>query len=501
MPADETPADGSQAQDDRLPGTETGEGESQDGTELPGSEDDLSVQDSLAAVPEDAAGAAMSLRGLGSGNASDSQYGFDAYYVNQHDPYDVMLDQNFNLKYQMEFHASQDYEPGTVVIRIESELFRDRNGNSILPTEIGVPQGSPEASVSNRSTPFNYYYEDQSLVFFNYKKIDSGTNAAWQVLYKDQKLMDITDGTEWILQPWISVDGGATYQERTTLSGQIDSAVFLESVTKSYYTESGLNYTPGLYTLSQVRRYISGDVDSRFLNSDGRLNTTDWRYVVWDVKVKGTATQPWDMVITDMPGSGQVVGYKDNSDRSTAYKLPIGQVGEDGTALRNQREESWGNRFYVVTAYPADAAEDGTPVQNDITIRLIPVDGQDAPTEGSSGTATWTYKNYDWSYSGNIIGVHKETDKTVYTGWLDAYRLSKVNGADYGDMPFTTTGHMYGYSYTHRTDSSSDYTVGDYIPGTYYTLTTVDDFMYLYAAAGDGAIMDGSDYYFSAALP
>lgn len=498
MPADETPADGSQAQDDRLPGTETGEGESQDGTELPGSEDDLSVQDSLAAVPEDAAGAAMSLRGLGSGNASDSQYGFDAYYVNQHDPYDVMLDQNFNLKYQMEFHASQDYEPGTVVIRIESELFRDRNGNSILPTEIGVPQGSPEASVSNRSTPFNYYYEDQSLVFFNYKKIDSGTNAAWQVLYKDQKLMDITDGTEWILQPWISVDGGATYQERTTLSGQIDSAVFLESVTKSYYTESGLNYTPGLYTLSQVRRYISGDVDSRFLNSDGRLNTTDWRYVVWDVKVKGTATQPWDMVITDMPGSGQVVGYKDNSDRSTAYKLPIGQVGEDGTALRNQREESWGNRFYVVTAYPADAAEDGTPVQNDITIRLIPVDGQDAPTEGSSGTATWTYKNYDWSYSGNIIGVHKETDKTVYTGWLDAYRLSKVNGADYGDMPFTTTGHMYGYSYTHRTDSSSDYTVGDYIPGTYYTLTTVDDFMYLYAAAGDGAIMDGSDYYFSA---
>lgn len=499
MPADETPADGSQAQDGRLPGTETGEGESQDGTELPGGEDDLSVQDSLAAVPEDAAGAAMSLRGLGGGNASDSQYGFDAYYVNQYDPYNVTLDQNFNLKYQMEFHASQDYEPGEVVIRIAAGLFVDRNGNSILPTEIGVPQGSPEEAVSNRSTPFNYYYEDRFLVFFNYKKIDSGTNAAWQVLYKDQKLMDITDGTKWTLRPQISVDEGATYQEGTPLSGQIDSAVFIESVTKSYYTESGLNYTPGLYTLSQVTRYISGDVDNRFLNSDGRLNTTDWRYVVWDVKVKGTATQPWDMVITDIPGSGgQVVGYKDNSDRSTAYKLPIGQVGEDGTALRDQREESWGNRFYVVTAYPAQAAEDGTPVQNDITIRLIPRDGQDAPTEGFSGTATWTYKNYDWSYSGNIIGVHKETDKTVYTGWLDAYRLSKVNGADYGDMPFTTTGHMYGYSYTHRTDSSSGYTVGDYIPGTYYTLTTVDDFMYLYAAADDGAIMDGNDYYFSA---
>lgn len=522
-PDGESTVDGDSAADEPGTGepgteTETTDGESDEsGADENADEnfDDLPSIEELTQNPKDAAGATM-LRMKAAAQPNSRQYEFYAYYVNQPDEHYAVMDNDFNLKYQMEFHSSANFEKGDVVIKIDAELFTDRNGNLVTPTEIGIPQGTMEASVANRSTPFNYYYEDggKTLVFFNYKQITAGTNAAWQVLYRDQKLMDIVDGTDWTLGPKISVDKGeeGTFTPVQPLTGKADSWVALESVDKSYYTESGLNYTPGLYTLAQVQRYISGEVDDRFLNSEGRLDTANWHFVVWDVKVKGTATQPWNMIIKDAPGNnGAVVGYKDHSDEATAYKLPIGTTdivtSEGGTvlnALRNQKEESWGNRFYVVTAYPAEEAQDGNKVSNDITIELVPVDKQDEKETLSARTATWTYEDYDWSYSGNIIGVQKETDKTVYTGWLDAYRQSGVNGKDYGDMPFTTTGHMYGYSYTHRVkgeseeDGSAD-TVGDYeyIPNTYYTLTTVDDFMYLYAGAGDGEIMSSEDYYFS----
>lgn len=501
--------------------TETSEAESGDmGTNIGGGEgmqedfSDLPSIEELTANPEDAVGATM-FRALisGPGSTDDNGYDFSAYYVNQSNGYDVTMENDFNLKYQMEFHASENFGKGAVVIKINAGLFKDRDENLVTPTEIGIPKGTMENPVSNRSTPFNYYYEDdgETLVFFNYKAIVSGTNAAWQVLYRDQKLMNIVDETEWELIPQISVTGmDGSFRAVDELTGRIDSWVELESVDKSYYTESGLNYTPGLYTLSQVQEYISGGVDEKFLNKEGRLDTAKWHFVVWDVKVKGTATQPWDMVIKDTPGNeGVVVGYKDNSDKKTAYDLPVEttDIGMPGSkeevlnALKGRKEESWGNRFYVVTAYPAELTPDGETVSNDITVELVPVDKKDDNSVIKSQTATWKYEDYDWTYSGNIIGVEKKTDNTVYTGWLDAYRQSVLSGKDYGDMPFNTTGHMYGYSYTHRVVDGSeegfDYITGDYIPDTYYTLTTVDDFMYLYSGSGDGQIMDGDDYCFS----
>ena len=132
---------------------------------------------------------------------------FDTYYVNQADPYNVTKTSNFDLKYQMEFHASRDLAKGAVFIKINAKLYTDRYGNVILPTEIAVPEGRPDDPVLNRTTPFNYYIEEEGgetyLIFFNYKKIPSGSNAAWQVLYKNQKLMNIEDETQWTLTPQI----------------------------------------------------------------------------------------------------------------------------------------------------------------------------------------------------------------------------------------------------------------------------------------------------------
>ena len=495
-----------------------------------------------------------------SSEPADGSWSFDAYYVNQSDRYNVTQTDNFNLKYQMEFHASQDLAPGAVLIRIKKELYQDRYGKSVEPTEIGVPQGRLSVNEDgtllegqggyqeNRSTPFNYFYDGEYLVFFNYRKISSGTNAAWQVLYKNQKLMDIIDETPWTLTPGISVDTNAkeptaesetriparpygtnvTYQETMPLTGKTDSSVSITSVIKTPYSESGKNYTPGLYTRAQVERYIGvgQSLSGEFIdpNDSDRLNTAEWRFVVWDVKVKGAATQPWIMEVLDTPSVGgdgtspRVVGYRNNSD-STQYKVPVeepsGSMGwtpligrrEENLTTGNttfadeKYEESWGNRFWVVTAYPADSVAPGTVLQNDISIRLVPVDQKDDDVVKAATPSFWSYKDYDWSYTGDILGLEKETDETVYTGWLDVYRQHSQIGEDYGDMPFRITGAMHGYSYTHVTESEAGTVLGDYIPGTYYTMTTMDDFMYAFPThdsdPNQQVMMDGDDYYFS----
>ncbi|MCI8311922.1 MAG: hypothetical protein HFI12_06890 [Lachnospiraceae bacterium] len=441
---------------------------------------------------------------------SAKNWSFDVYYVNQDDRYDVTKTANFNLKYQMEFHTSEDLEPGAVQIKIPSALFLDRGGNPVAPNDIAVPQGKPDDFTTNRNTPFNYHVdEDNYLVFFNYRTIPSGTNAAWQVLYKNLQLMNIKDETSWTLTPEITV--GKDKEQTTPLTGKVDSSVSLTSVLKTPYQDTALNYTPGLYTASQVEQYIKGSLPEKYTDENGRLKTSEYRFVVWDVKVKGNATQPWNLFIKDEPTyqtedgatiEGEVVGYRDNSDRSTSYKLAIKEPdvtdeSKDPTASSiDQREESWGSRFYVVTAYPAEQVEEGDLVQNDLTIRLEPADNIDEDVTLSASTANWKYKNYDWTYSGNIIGIKKETDDTVYTGWLDAYEKAKIQGNDYGEMPFTTNGHVNGYAVTHKTEGED---IGQYIPDSYYNMTTADDVIYLHPTAGqtDGVMLDGDDYYFS----
>lgn len=140
---------------------------------------------------------------------------FDCYYVGEDDDYDVTMTKDFNLKYQMEFHASRDILPGDVEIRIQEELFKLRDGKSVLPNQIAVPETSgPEEHIETAYSPFNYYRDKDTgeLVFFNYRKIESGTNAAWQVLYKGLKVMEITDETSWKLTPKVKV-GDSTMPE------------------------------------------------------------------------------------------------------------------------------------------------------------------------------------------------------------------------------------------------------------------------------------------------
>ena len=79
---------------------------------------------------------------------SAAKWTFDAYYVNEQSLYETRKSEDFTLKYQMEFHTSQNLEAGAVEIRIPGRLLTYRDGTEIFPSDIAVPQGTPEMSVT-----------------------------------------------------------------------------------------------------------------------------------------------------------------------------------------------------------------------------------------------------------------------------------------------------------------------------------------------------------------
>ncbi len=588
----------------------------------PEESDSLMTLEELDNLPKDEVGATIWQQQRRAGMfrmAAGRGWSFDAYYMNEDSSYDVTKTKDFSLKYQMEFRSGTNSLPkGAVEIRIPAALYKLRDSKEdVIPTDIAVPQinvedkDKEETWIASKTSPFNCYIEENAegekeLVFFNYKAIDAGTNAAWQVLYKNQKIMEIPDESTWELTPTITVEvpnkdvdengdpveAEATVESGETdpLTGRIDSKVDITQVTKQAYNMPGKKYTPGLYTKSQVERFISEGIDGKYLKEDGTLNTDEYRYAVWSVQVKGTASQPFDLMIDEIPGlrrvsgsnsgggllngggmmmmalgkglgggmlggglggnsqneqttKGEVVGFKDNSNRSLGYGVVIKPEKieniEEGhyqyRIVENCKEKDWGCRFYVVTAHPInnleiEEGESNDYLNNQIDVKMEGVDkdsdNQPYETDEGSNKAVWTYVDYNWSYNGDLLEVTKKNtpyetreesgQHKQYTGWLKAYETAKNkkdadgNSApeDYGNLPYYTTGNFYGYPLTHNQssaeggDAGNNGSIGSYKEDTYYELTTVDDFMYAYPVSGNGAVsadnmLGSEDYYYS----
>lgn len=68
----------------------------------------------------------------------EKDWTFDAYYVNQPDDYHVEKTEDFNLKYQIEFHNSRDLEPNSVEIRIPRKLLDNRESKAVYPSDLAL---------------------------------------------------------------------------------------------------------------------------------------------------------------------------------------------------------------------------------------------------------------------------------------------------------------------------------------------------------------------------
>ncbi len=497
---------------------------------------------------------------------SGTPFTFNIQYVKQDDPNYVYKEDNFNLKYQIGFTVPDvDLQPGDIKIQMPYALFQDRNGNPVGPDQIAVAKGEPGAEDDDKnsgSSAFKYCLDDEAnpqwLIFYNCRTVKSGTNSMWQVLYKVTDIMQVKDQTSWSLAPEVAVtvrtpelddegkpekdengdiiytvvgeysteyeteeDGKFPYGPVDPLEGLVDTSVSLTSVTKEPYYEANRQYAPGLYTRAQVARYAGYGSEENLPEQFRGEKFKDYRYVVWEVTAKGTATQPWSLQISEKPkvGTGPegtqegtegiLVGYCDNYKTSLGYNVPIQRpehsTGED-TLIQNyglgaDDTRSWGSRFYVVTAYPRTAApKEDALLENELTVTMVPED-EDGEPVSETRNAEWKCKDYKWEYIGDTISVHKYyyngDNENGYSGWLDAYQKAKESGEDYGDLPFSTTYSFKGYQWTHALDSSTGMEPGSVIPDRSYKLTAVDDVMYVWPEDKDGRMLTGKDYYFS----
>lgn len=476
-------------------------------------------------------------------------WSYDAYYVGQNDNHYVEKNTDFNLKYQMEFHTNRNFSKNQISIKIKRALLEDRNKNPINPNQIAVSEVEKDSNgieipVEKDNMPFNYRIVTENgeeyLEFFNYRAIDAGTNIAWQILYKNLKIMQIEDEKEWKLEPTIIIwqmedsengiirknsDGrNVAEEERNTdpLEGKVNSSVELTRLTKKKYKEYNKSYTPCLYTASQVNKYIgyiNEENKEKFFEKDEKgnqvLKSEEWRFVVWQITMEGKATQPWQVNIQEMVGEkGEVVGYKDDSNKAQGYDVPIDpeKALKEGVLIGENQKGSWSSRFYVVTAHPYDNAtemlnldaddngKNDNTLTNNVVVSAIATDGKDYPSR-KQAQAKLVYEDFEWRYSGNVIGINKENgylDNEPYAGWLEVYeRLNNsesTNKRDYGDIPFTSIGELQGYQYTHHTSGPE---VGQYKEGTGFKLTTADDMMCVNTKDGTSKILGAEDYYYT----
>ena len=436
---------------------------------------------------------------------SGSDWIYDVYYVGESDKNYTEKTGDFSLKYQMEFHASRTLSAGAVKIQIPASLGKDRDGNELHPSEIAVPMATPGNYVETPTSPFNYYYDDSgNLIFFNYKEIKSGANAAWQILYKNMPAMNIKDETEWSIKADVTVniiENGNSKAETASpepLRGKLNTGVNLSVVSGIPNSLTGKGYGPGLYTKSQVKEFV------KELPREYENNFDDYVYVLWTLNIKGNATQPWNLKIKDTTdNNGRVIGISGidgitemNHDGYFALaeydRSKIINYADTGILSRKQID--------IVTAYPKSEVEEGTVLKNSVDIALEPYDNID-PIQNKTDSATWGYKNYVWVYGPGIVAIKKYTpDKGSQSdqmkGWLSVYEGYKDNKEDKGDLEYTSYSYLKSYELTHYTSGPS---IGKRIPGTSTEAITVDDTLYAHSSkdADNLVKLTDEDYYFN----
>ena len=475
--------------------------------------------EALADLPKDEVGAAYELPQIHMlGMVGGDNWYFDIYYVGEDDYYYAEYDHDFNLKYQIEVHVDQDYDPCQIQIRVPKALFNFRDGNPLVPApeQIAVPAGRPEAPTPTASSQFNYYEDTDTgeLVFFNYCKIVSGTNNAWQVLYKNVKVMEVVDETTWNITAKAEVTDshGTDKQSATPLSGRVNTSAVLTNVTKTAYSNTGAVYGPGLYTEAQVKRYIDTDLPA-WCSGD---HFADYKYVLWRISLNASASQPYTITIKDTKSpEGQMVGGSPTVDTSTNWSKENFdkenfKLDSNSNVWLESKTKDLKLAYYVVIAYPATTVKDGDMIRNEVEFTLHPIDGIDEDTT-LSAEASWRYEDYHWVYRGNIIGIDKWTPveykdhisqahSQSFPGWLEAYKEFRRRGeVDKGvSLPFELESISRSFELTHTIEEGTAF--GHRKPGMVTRVTTVDDAVYAIPNSGtagtETTMLTSKDYYF-----
>lgn len=188
-------------------------------------------------------------------------YNFMTKYSGDTSTY-VKRDSNFNLKYIVSFSTKESIQPGSLVIRLKSTLFKEREGDPINISSVAIspftdngaaineknadgtykwrvynadgtytydpaffetPKGK-EVLQTSSGAPLDYFIEydedgTEYYVFVNYETKTSGTTS-FEVKYDNIQAFDIEDMTTWEVTPEITV----RYAYEHTVTNPFDGA-------------------------------------------------------------------------------------------------------------------------------------------------------------------------------------------------------------------------------------------------------------------------------------
>ena len=500
----------------------------------------------LAMLPEDIAGAATVVEDvypagekggeflLSAASLSEDLWTCSDYYVNEPDLHRVEKKEDFSLKYQIEFHTSTDLDARSVEIRVPQELLTGRGSKSITPFQIGVPAGTRENPVPGLNSPFNWYLDDSdgTLIFFNYRAIDAGTNTAFQVLYHPVRITDLVDGSVWSVVPVISVhlqDGSDETQQMDALEGVVDSKAQLNYSSADVFSDGSIGCLPAMYTKNQVQRVLGTTLPAQVSAQE-----SEWLFIAWQIDFQGEYNQPWSMSV-DAALSAQGVSGADDSfvvgsvtkltGTSEGSSLSGGNVKrytpQPGSSTITELSSSDLSPYLqqglfhltttVVTAVRrASLSANSSVLGLSASSVLTPADGID-PVSSMEASASWTFVEYQWKYKGDDVGIFAWTGtegangsvsygsrEVLMSGWINEFLLQKQLGQSAGSIPVRIRSECRGYSLTHETGGAL---AGSYIPGSGYEVTTVDDVNYLAALSGEETgsmqLLGPQDYYYS----
>lgn len=337
---------------------------------------------------------------------------------------------------------------GKINIRLPLYIFYDRKGEPVGSVNIPLAK----APQTGGNTGFNYYIDDENneIVISNYIDISSSYVFMCQVQYGFTPFA-VKDGfSNDQIKAKFRVemsDGGALYAESDELSVKVDTDVYMTGNKKTFESK---------YEIWNDSWGTKPDDADKYV------------YIVWRfyTKVLPKTTQPYDLIIEEQGGRGEVVGWSYNRDLSnlnlctTEEFNAIKVVSRDDTYRYSS--DSIQTRFVLMRYLRDDLAVDPV-IKNNADISVV---GMDGSTQSQPVEASYTYVPVNMDYPGDDFGITKSLGPAAVwdiKGALNQLEDGKTVGS---------TKTCFSLSVSNRRWELSNKGADD------YTTVVEDDFMY-----------------------
>ena len=307
----------------------------------------------------------------------------------------------FRVSYAMS--VLQNVPARAIEIRVPLHILRDRYGNFADNVEMPVLSESEyllDDPSNHRSDAdqFAYRIEGDEIVFTNMEQLNSAPEGYFEISYSTNKTS----------YNYVDMGESDPFHAEVTVNG-----LTAESTAGAVYINTGAEitstykYYPSLYSVWQTSW------------GEAPADADDYYYLVWEVKSDINATQPYTLNFTDITtgifGENakkdlEVVGIKvsGSSRYENVYEFPMQTL----TGARYDR---------VLTRHSKEdvAPIDRYTIDNEVTVKVTPVDGIDSVTQKvSKRSFSWERPEFK-APTGHFI-AHKRADG-AYRTYYEAY--------------------------------------------------------------------------------